>query len=145
MSVPKVLEVLNSHVQTVAAADVGDRLGEFDDADGAGDLVVDGELLGSLPGVDECEPCQPLDGVLDADEGLALLALAVDGHRVAGDGLGTEAVGDRPEVVVKVKPGLEAVVRAGLLGLGAVGDGGPDVGDGQAKLLGRKPEVGGVV
>jgi len=143
--VARVFEVLNFDVKVVLIADVGDGVGDFDDADCARRLVVDDVVVGSVVGVGECELGEAFDGVFEADEWFALFAFAVDGDGVAGDGLGGESVGDGAEVVVEVEACVEAVVRSGLFGLGAVDDGGADVADGDVELLVGQPHVCGVV
>jgi len=140
-----VLEVLDRNVEAVVVADLGDGFGDLDDADGARGLVVDDVVVGAVVRVGERELGEALHGVLEADERLALFALPVHRHGVAGDGLGGEAVGDRPEVVVEVEARAQAVVRARLLGLGAVDDGGADVTNRNVELLVGQPHVRGVV
>lgn len=71
-----------------------------------------------------------------------MLTLAVYRNRVAGDGLGAEAVRDRPEVVVKVEAGGEVGMGCGFLGLRALDDGGSHVRDGDAKLAVGESHVG---
>jgi len=140
-----VLEVLDRNVEAVVVADVGDGFGDFDDADRARRLVVDDVVVRAVVRISERELREALDGVLKADERLALFALPVHRHGVARNGLGGEAVGDGAEVVVEVEARAQAVVRARLLGLGAVDDGGADITDGNVELLVGQPHVRGVV
>src|SRR5664280_1487241 len=72
--------------------------------------------------------------VEDVEHAPGLAAGTVDGERVAGDGLDTEAVEDGAEDAVVVEPGGQVGVEAGLFGLVAVHDalvevGGPETPD----------------
>ena len=140
-----VLEVLDGDVEVELVADVGDGVRNLDDADGAGDLVVDGVGGRPVVGVGRGELSEALDGILERDERFALFALAVNRDRVAGGGLCAEPVADGPEVIVEVEPRLQAVVSAGLLGFGPVDDGRPDVRNRDVELPVSQPHVRGVV
>jgi len=133
--VARILEVLDVDVEAVVVADVRDGVRDFDDADRARDLIVDDEVVGPVVGVGERELGESLHGVLEANEGFSLFALAVDGDGVAGNGLSGEAMADCPEVVVEVEARVQPVVRAGFLRLGAVDDGGANVTDWDVELL----------
>ena len=84
-------------------------------------------IVGSVGRVRECEPREAFHRVLEGDKGFALLALAVDGHRIAGDGLCAEAVDDDAEVVVEVETSRQPRIGRCLIGLGPVGVRGPNI------------------
>ena len=86
-----------------------------------------------------------LERVADVEEAAGLAALAVDGQRVADDGLDAEAVEHRAEHLVVVEAGEEALVPLGLLGLDAVDDALVQVGGAQAPDPAGEVDVVGVV
>jgi len=104
-----VLEVLDGRFEAELVAHIRDDLGNLDDRGGPQDLIVDREIVRPLVGLNKGQLRKPFDVVFQRDERLSLFALAVDGHRIAGDDLCGEAVGDRPETTVEVETRLRAL------------------------------------
>src|SRR5450755_926936 len=97
-----------------------DGRGDLLDAHPFGDLVEDPELA-PVGGVFAGE-LDAADGVADVDHAAGLAAGAVDGQRVAGDGLDDEPVQHGAEHRIVVEPGGEPFVAGGFGGLLAVDD-----------------------
>jgi len=143
--VTRVFEVFDGDIEIELGGDIGDRLREFDDADRAGNLIVDDMIIGSRIGLRERKLCEPFNGILERDEGFALFTLSVDGHRVAGDRLRAEPVGDDAKVVVEIEACRQTWIRGGFRSFGSVGDRRPNIGNGDIELVVREAHVRRVV
>ena len=126
----RVRDALDDDLAAEVRGGVADALGELEDGELLGELVVDPQLAGIGRVGDRQRDA--LDRVADVEVAARLAALAVDGQRVADDGLHAEAVERGPEDLVVVEARREARVERRLVGLDAVHDALVEVGRAEA-------------
>src|SRR6188472_1852356 len=104
---PRVLEVLDLDLEAELGGRAADQLGELPDRELLRELVEDPVLAGVGRVVDR--QLDTLEGVPNVEEAAGLAAPAVDGERMAHDGLNAESVQDRAEPLVVVEACAEAL------------------------------------
>lgn len=138
----RVIDALDADLIAQAVADALGQLGQLIDAEGFHDLVEDAQLAGLGGGL--LGLVHALQGVFDVEVAARLPALAVDGERVADDGLDDEAVDDGAEDLVVIEQGAQARVGLGFFGFQPINRALHQVGDLEIPHAHAKPEQIGV-
>ena len=138
-----VVDRIDLHVQADLGAGLLHQLGELQDRERLGELVVHAHLA-TLGGVRDGE-LDALQGVEDVEVAARLAALAVHRERMADHRLQAEPVQRGAEHVVVVEPRHQPVVEHRLVGLDAVHDALVEVGGAHAPDPTREVDVVGVV